>query len=90
MKYRKRETSDDTYAKEEGWNCDSCHTKKVIKEEIPIPTEKAMLAKLLMSLSERCERKGSTVTVGLHEVRATFRFPEHNLPKLRQDRVQLG
>jgi len=90
MKYRKCETSDDTYAKEEGWNCDFSHTKKVIRKEIPIPTEKAMLAKLLMSLSERRERKGSTVTVGLHEVRATFRFPEHNLPKLRQDRVQLG
>ena len=43
-----------------------------------------MLVKLLMSLNEKYELKGSTITVGLHEVRATFRFPEHNLPKLRE------
>lgn len=84
LKYRKSETSDDAYTKEERWNCDRCHTAKIVAKEIPIPTEKAMLVKLLMSLSEKYELRGSTVTVGLHEVRATFRFPEHDLPKLRQ------
>jgi len=84
MKYRKSDTSDDTYSKTEKWNCDACHTDKEVVKEIPIPTEKAMLVKLLMSLSEKYELRGSTVTVGLHEVRATFRFPEHDLPKLRQ------
>jgi len=58
-------------------------TEKIIVKEIPIPTEKAMLVKLLMSLSERYELKGSTISVGLREVRAIFRFPEHDLPKLR-------
>jgi hypothetical protein len=64
--------------------CSICHTDKVIVKEIPIPTERAMLVKLLMSLSEKYELKGSTITVGLHEVRTTFRFPEHDLPKLRE------
>jgi len=84
MRYRKSETSDDAYTKTETWNCDTCHTDKVIVKEIPIPTEKSMLVKLLMSLNEKYELKGSTITVGLHEVRATFRFPEHDLPKLRE------
>lgn len=84
MRYRKSETNDEAYTKTETWNCDACHTDKVIVKEIPIPTEKAMLVKLLMSLGEKYELEGSTVTVGLREVRATFRFPEHDLPKLRE------
>ena len=84
MSYRKSETSDDAYSKEERWNCDTCHTDKVIVKEIPIPTEKAMLVKLLMSLSEKYELKGTTISVCHREVRATFTFPEHNLPKLRE------
>jgi hypothetical protein len=83
MVYRKSEKSDDAYRKEERWNCDRCHTAKTITKEIPIPTEKAMLVKLLMSMSEKYELKGTTITVGLGEVRAVFRFPEHDLPKLR-------
>jgi hypothetical protein len=79
MKYRKSETNDDAYSKEERWICDRCHTEKIVVKEIPIPTEQAMLVKLLMSLSEKYELKGSTITVGLHEVKATFRFPEENL-----------
>ncbi len=67
-----------------GFNCDRCHTAKIVTKEVPIPTEKAMLVKLLMALSEKYELKGSTITVGLHEVKATFRFPEENLPKLRE------
>jgi hypothetical protein len=55
MAYRKSELSDDAYRKEERWNCDQCHTDKVIVKEIPIPTEKTMLVKLLMSLSEKYE-----------------------------------
>jgi hypothetical protein len=84
VRYRKSETNDDAYRKTETWNCDTCRADKVIVKEIPIPTEQAMLVKLLMSLTEKYELKGSTITVGLHEVRATFRFPEHNLPKLRE------
>jgi len=83
MVYRKSEKSDDAYRKEERWNCDRCHTEKIITKEIPIPTEKAMLVKLLMSLSEKYELEGTTISVGLREVRAVFRFPEHDLPKLR-------
>ena len=83
MSYRKSEISDDAYRKEERWNCDRCHTQKVITKEVPIPTEKAMLVKLLMSMSEKYELKGTTISVGLREVRAVFRFPEHDLPKLR-------
>ena len=73
MSYRKSESSDDVYKKEERWNCDRCHTQKIITKEIPIPTENAMLVKLLMSLSEKYELKGATITVGLGEVRAVFR-----------------
>jgi len=36
------------------------------------------------SLSEKYELKGATITVGSHEVKAVFRFPEHNLPRLRE------
>jgi hypothetical protein len=36
-----------------------------------------------MSLSEKYELQGTTITVGLREVRDVFRFPEHDLPKLR-------
>jgi len=42
-----------------------------------------MPVKLLMSLNEKYELKGTTITVGLGEVRVVFRFPEHDLPKLR-------
>ena len=42
-----------------------------------------MLVKLLMSLSEKYELEGTRITVGFREVRAVFRFPEHDLPKLR-------
>ena len=84
FKYRKSETSDDAYSKEERWVCDKCHTDKIITKEIPIPTEKAMLVKLLMSLGEKYELKGTRISVGLHEVRAVFIFPEHDLPKLRE------
>jgi hypothetical protein len=42
-----------------------------------------MLVRLLMSLSEKYELEGTTIAVGLREVRAVFRFPEHDLPKLR-------
>jgi hypothetical protein len=81
--YRKSETNDDAYRKEERWNCNYCHTAKIVTKEIPIPTEKAMLVKLLMSLSEKYELAGSSISVGPREVRAVFRFPEHDLPKLR-------
>jgi hypothetical protein len=82
--YRKSEKSDDAYRKEERWNCDRCHTDKVIVKEIPIPTQKAMLVKLLMSLSEKYELEGTRVSVSYREVRAVFTFPEHDLPKLRE------
>jgi len=59
-------------------------TETVVVKEIPEPTEKSMLVKLLMSLSEKYELAGSTIEVRVNEVRATFRFPEHNLPKLRE------
>jgi hypothetical protein len=84
MAYRKSEKNDDAYRKEERWNCDRCHTDKVIVKEIPIPTEKAMLVKLLMSLSEKYELEGTTVSVDYRDVRAVFRFPEHDLRKLRE------
>jgi hypothetical protein len=79
--YRKSERSDDAYRKEEQWNCDRCHTAKLITKEIPIPTEKAMLAKLLMSLSERYELEGTTISVCYREVRAVSRFPEHDIKR---------
>ena len=37
----------------------------------------------MMSLSEKYELEGITISVGVREVRAIFRFPEHDLPKLR-------
>ena len=37
-----------------------------------------------MSLSEKYELQGSTISVEAREVRAVFRFPEHDLPKLRE------
>lgn len=83
MAYRKSEKSDDAYRKEERWSCDRCHTAKYVPKEVPYPTQKAMLVRLLMSMSEKYELKGITITVGLGEVRAVFRFPEHDLPKLR-------
>jgi hypothetical protein len=83
MAYRKSECSDDAYRKEERWNCDRCHIDKVIVKEIPIPTEKTMLVKLLMSLNEKYELDSATISVDYREVRAVFRFPEHDLPKLR-------
>ena len=61
MKYQKSETNDDAYSKEEQWVCDRYHAEKVVVKEIPIPTEQAMLVKLLMSLSEKYELKGSTI-----------------------------
>jgi hypothetical protein len=36
---------------------------KIITKEIPIPTEKAMLVKLLMSLGEKYELKGTRISV---------------------------
>jgi hypothetical protein len=84
MAYRKSEKSDDAYRKEERWNCDRCHTDKVVVKEIPIPTEKAMLVKLLMSLSEKYELEGTRISVDYREVTAVFTFPEHDLPKLRE------
>jgi hypothetical protein len=53
-------------------------------KEIPIPTEKTILVKLLMSLSERYELQGTRISVDYREVRATFIFPEHDLRKLRE------
>jgi hypothetical protein len=84
MAYRKSETSDDAYRKEERWNCDRCHTDKVIVKEIPIPTEKTKLVKLLMSLSEKYELKGARISVEYREVRGIFTFPEYDLRKLRE------
>jgi hypothetical protein len=84
MAYRKSEKNDHAYSKEERWNCDRCHADKIIVKEIPIPTEKAMLVKLLMSLSEKYELQGTRISVSYREVRATFVFPEHDLPKLRE------
>jgi len=43
-----------------------------------------MLVRLLMSLGERYELAGTTIEVRAFEVRATIRFPENNLPKLRE------
>jgi hypothetical protein len=71
MAYRKSETSDDAYRKEERWNCDRCHTDKVIVREIPIPREKTMLVKLLVSLSEKYELEGTTISVDYREVRGS-------------------
>jgi hypothetical protein len=82
--YRKSEKNGDAYEKTERWNCDRWHTDKVIVKEIPIPTEKAMLVKLLMSLSEKYELEGTRISVDYREVRAVFRFPEHDLRKLRE------
>jgi len=42
-----------------------------------------MLEKLLMSLSEKYELAGSSISVGPREVRAVFRFPEHDLLRAR-------
>jgi hypothetical protein len=84
MCYRKSEKNDDAYSKEERWNCDRCHTDKVIVKEIPIPTERAMLVKLLISLSEKYELQGTRISVSYREVRAIFTFPEHDLPKPRE------
>jgi hypothetical protein len=84
MKYRKHPRNDDAYEKTEKWICDRCVTETVVVKEIPEPTEKSMLVKLLMSLGEKYELAGSTIEVRVNEVRATFRFPEHNLPKLRE------
>jgi hypothetical protein len=56
----------------------------LIVKEIPIPTEKTMLVKLLMSLGEKYELQGTRISVNYREVRATFIFPEHDLPKLRE------
>jgi hypothetical protein len=84
MAYRKSESSDEAHRKEERWNCDRCTTDKAIVKEIPIPTEKTMLVKLLMSLSEKYELEGTRISVDYREVRARFIFPEHDLPKLRE------
>jgi hypothetical protein len=56
----------------------------VIVKEIPILTEKTMLVKLLMSLSEKYELEGTRISVDYRQVRAAFIFPEHDLPKLRE------
>jgi hypothetical protein len=84
MAYRKSEKNDDAHSKEERWNCDRCHTDKIVVKEIPIPTEKTKLVKLLMSLSEKYELQGTRISVSYREVRATFTFPEHDLPRLRE------
>lgn len=84
MKYRKSSKNDDAIEKEERWVCDICHTERIVVKEIPQPTEKSMLVKHLMSLGERYELAGMTVTVHVNAVAATFRFPEHDLPKLRE------
>ena len=84
MKYRKHPKNDDAYEKTERRVCDKCETETVVVKEIPEPTEKSLLVKLLMSLSEKYELRGSTIEVRVNETRATFRFPEHNLPKLRE------
>jgi predicted nucleic acid-binding Zn ribbon protein len=55
MKYRKSPTNDDAIQKEERWVCDNCHTERIVVKEIPNPTEKSMLVRHLMSLSERYE-----------------------------------
>jgi hypothetical protein len=84
MAYRKSEKSDDADEKRERWNCNKCHTDKTIVKEMPIPTEKGMLVKLLMSLGQRYELAGTTISAGFHEVLVTFRFPEHDMSKLRE------
>jgi hypothetical protein len=43
-----------------------------------------MLVRLLMSLGDKYELEGTTISVGVREVRAVFRFPEHDLKKLRE------
>jgi hypothetical protein len=63
MAYRKSESSDDAYRREERWNCDRCHTDEVIVKEIPTPIEKTMLVRLLMSLSEKYELEGTRISV---------------------------
>jgi hypothetical protein len=47
MSCRESETSGNAYGKKERWNCDHCHAQKMPSKEIPIPTEKAILVKLL-------------------------------------------
>jgi len=84
MRYRKSEKNDDAYEKTEKWYCETCHNQKIIVKEIPEPTDKSMLAKLLMSLNGKYELAGSTIEVRVNEVRATFRFPEH-ITRLRSD-----
>lgn len=69
MKYRNPETNDDAYGKEERWNCGTYRTDKLIAKEIPIPTEQMVLVKLLMSLSEKYELKGTAISVGHREAR---------------------
>jgi hypothetical protein len=49
--------------------------EKVIVKEIPEPTEKSMLVKLLMSLGEKYELAGSTIEVRVNEVRASDPYP---------------
>jgi hypothetical protein len=46
--------------------------RQVIVKEIPIPTEKTMLIKLLMSLSEKYELEATRISVDYREVRAPF------------------
>jgi hypothetical protein len=84
IKYRKSPKNDDAIQKEERWVCDNCHAERIVVKEIPNPTEKSMLVRHLMSLSERYELAGTTVSVKMNAVVATFRFPEHDLPKLRE------
>ena len=40
-----------------------CEVNTVVTKEILIPTEKAMLVKLLMSLNEKYELEGTRITV---------------------------
>jgi NAD-dependent SIR2 family protein deacetylase len=84
MKYRKSPTNIDAIQKEERWVCDRCHAERIVLKEMPEPTERSMLVKLLMSLNERYELAGSSIEVRAFEVKATFRFPEHDMPKLRE------
>jgi hypothetical protein len=84
FRYRKSQRNDDSIEKTEKWYCDSCQTEKVVVKEIPQPTEQSMLVNLLMGLSERYELAGSSITVEAFEVKAVFRFPEHDLLRLRE------
>lgn len=84
VSYRKSMKNDDVYEEEERWVCDRCHADKLVVKEIPRPTEQSMLVKLLMSLSDKYELAGTSISVGYREVRAVFRFPEHDLPRLRE------